>query len=154
MGTQSREQVFDVTTGQYKIVTPRPASEEFAEKVLAATSDMSEFEFFHNSVVVAKFIRTTVGTSGRILAAQSTQLEDKWQGKVGIVLAVGPSAFVDEPGFNFHGLSVKRGDWVIYRNTDGWDFDYAAEGIDGKVHMRLLEDAHIKGRVTRPDLIW
>jgi co-chaperonin GroES (HSP10) len=127
-------------------------SDEFSEKVRAAVGDLSDMEFFHNSVVVAKFIRTHV--SKNILAASSTQTEDKWQGKVGLVLAVGPSAFVDEPGFNFHGLSVKPGDWVIYRNTDGWDFDYTADGTSEKIHMRLLEDAHIKGRVTRPDLIW
>ena len=141
-----------MTTLASKIIMPKSMTEEFQEKVESAIGEFKDMEIFHNSVVVAKFVRTHVSKS--ILAASSTQLEDKWQGKVGLVVAVGPSAFVDEPGFNFHGISVKPGEWVIYRNTDGWDFDYQPVGGSEKIPMRLLEDAHIKGRTTRPDMIW
>ena len=134
------------------IIIPKSSEEEFLEKVeKARPSIMADFEFFHNSVVVAKFIRDKIGN---LYTAHQTQTEDKWQGKTGYVIALGPSAFKDEPGFDFHGLSVEPGDWAIYRHTDGWDFDYTIPGTSDKLHLRLLEDTQIKGRTKRPELIW
>ena len=135
-----------------KIIIPKTDTQEFEEMVKTAVANLpSEFQFFHNAVVVAKFIRTKIGS---IYTSKDTQTEDKWQGKCGFVVAIGPSAFQNEPGFDFHGHSVKAGDWVIYRHTDGWDFDYSAPGRSEKLHFRLLEDTHIKGRVMRPELVW
>lgn len=136
-----------------KLTVPGNLSDEFVKKVNEQLKGMEDMEIFHNGVVVAKFIRDKL--SKNIIAASETQREDKWQGKIGMVVAIGPSAFVNEPGFDFHGLKINVGDWVMYRNTDGWDFDYLPDGMSSdKIHLRLLEDTHIKGRVKSPDRIW
>lgn len=136
------------------LILPKAPSQEFIEKIAATIGEMHDLEVFHNQIVVAKFIRTHVGTSGRILAASQTQMEDKWQSKVGLVVKIGPRAFIDEPGYQFHGLKVNVGEWVLYRNSDGWDFDYCAEAGADKIPMRMLEDTHLRGRVARPELVW
>ena len=135
------------------LIIPLTGVAAFIEKVTTQLEDLSDLEIFYNQVLVAKYIRTTVGTSGRILSAHQTQKEDQWQGKIGYVLKLGPTAFINEPGFDFHGLTVSVGDWILLRNTDGWDFDYTPQGGD-KFHLRLLEDTQVKGRTTRPDAIW
>ena len=120
----------------------------------AAIGDMPDFDVFHNQVLVVKFIRKTVGSSGSLLSSEQTQTEDKWQGKCGMVVKLGPSAFQDEGNIQFYGKSVKAGDWVLYRNTDGWDFDYYPLTSNEKFPCRVLQDAEIKAVVTRPDLVW
>ena len=136
------------------LIVPEPynEAEEFKKKIWQHFDELNELEVFHNQLIVVKFIRTKVSAS--IYAANSTQTEDKWQGKVGLVIKLGPSAFVDEPGFSFHGTKAAVGDWVIYRNTDGYDMDYKAEGAVEKINLRWIEDAQIKGRTTRPQAIW
>jgi hypothetical protein len=107
---------------------------------------------FGNHVLVAKWIRTRVSNS--ILAAAKTQTEDRWQGKIGLVLAVGPSAFVDDANYSFHGVSVATGDWVWYSMADGTDQDYCPPGTTDKLPCRTLKDFDIIGRVPRPDFFY
>ena len=116
---------------------------------------IDDVEIFHSQILVAKFMRTK--HSANIIATANSEREDRYQGKVGLVLKVGPGAFQDNPGTGdyFHGVSVKPGDWVHYRYSDGADFNIRPSGSDAnKVECRLLEDSSIKGRLSRPDLIW
>lgn len=119
-----------------------------------AAQQIKDIDVFHNQILVAHFVRSTVGHSGKIIAPGQTRKEDRFQGKCGLVLKVGPAAFVDDAINKFYDVSVKEGDWVVYRNTDGWDFDIIPPGGGDKVECRFLEDAHIKGRVSRPDILW
>ena len=139
-------------SGVSTIIIPKTDVENFIDRVNAARPLIEkEFKFFHNAVIVAKFIRTKIGS---VWTPTDTQTEDKWQGKTGLVVTLGPIAFVDEPNFNFHGLSVKAGEWALYRHTDGWDFDFTLPGTTDKLHLRLLEDTQIKGSTMRPELVW
>jgi co-chaperonin GroES (HSP10) len=136
-----------------KLVIPKSGPEGFLEKI-RKLNGLPDIEVFHHHILVAKYIRTTVGTSGRIIAASQTQKEDEYQGKVGLVIKIGPGAFLDDGAVTFRGISVKPDDWVLYRNSDGWDMDYVVPGESEKIHLRWLEDAHIKGRAQNPDSIW
>jgi hypothetical protein len=40
------------------------------------------------------------------------------------------------------------GDWVMYRVSDGYSIDI------NETHCRLLEDVHIKGRLSDPTIIY
>ena len=126
--------------------------EERATKdwVFAELGDLDDVELFFNDILVAKYIRETVAKG--LIAAEITRLEDNWQGVVGLVLKVGPRAFQDDDRNQFHGVSVKRGDWVLYRNTDGWDKSIARLGEASKrpIQCRLIQDAHIRARVRWP----
>ena len=65
------------------------------QEILKAVGDISNFNVFHNQVLIAIYIRPEM-TAGGIIITNKTRDEDKWQGKVGLVLKKGPSAFVDE----------------------------------------------------------
>ena len=118
-----------------------------AEELRASVGDLSHIEVFNNQVLVAIYKRPERTKSGIILA-DVTREEDKWQGKIGLVLKKGPMAFVDDDRVSFHGQNVKEGDWVAYRVSDGWQLAF------NKVDCRMLEDTQIKMRVSAPDLVW
>lgn len=118
-----------------------------AEEIHASIGDLSSVEVMHNQILVGIWMRPEK-TAGGIILTEKTVDEDKWQGKVGLVLKKGPIAFVSEGNTNFHGQSVNEDDWVIYRVSDGFSID-----ING-THCRLIEDVHIKGRVSDPSVIY
>lgn len=127
-----------------------------AKKLFARVGDLSGIKLFGNRILVAKFERTTVGTSGLLHAAPKTQLEDQYQGKVGLVLKVGPTAFVDDEahGIVWNGDSVKPGDWVFYYYADGIDMDVCPIGSTDQVHCKLLREGDVNGIVPRPDFLF
>ncbi len=125
-----------------------------SDEILAGISGvLPDFEVFHNQILVGIYMRGAVKDlgNGKVLhLPDKTVDEDQWQGKVGIVLNVGPLAFKNDARNDFGGVEVKKGDWIIFRVSDGFPID-----ING-IHCRLLEDVHVKGRLTSPDLniIW
>lgn len=127
-----------------------------AKKIFARVGDLSGIKLFGNRVLVAKFERTMVGSSGTLYAAPKTQLEDQYQGKVGLVLKVGPTAFVDDEahGLVWNGDSVKPGDWIFYAYADGTDMDIVPIGSTDKVHCKLLREGDVNGIVPRPDFLF
>lgn len=59
-------------------------------------------------------------TKGGIYLTDRIRDEDIYQGKVGLVLKLGPTAFVDDDRRNFHPDSVPEvGDWVLYGANEG-----------------------------------
>jgi len=117
------------------------------EAILKEVGDLSSVEIFNNQILVAIYIRPEK-TSGGIILANQTRDEDKWQGKMGLVLKKGPSAFIDESQNWFNGIDVAVGDWVFFRPSDGWGLE-----VNG-VLCRLLDDTVIRGRTPNPDMIW
>ena len=117
--------------------------------IFEALGELDDIELFFNDVLVAKYIREEIAAG--LIASAETQREDVWQGVVGLVLKTGPRAFVDDEHNKFHGIQVRRGDWVLYRNSDGWDKDIARLGERTRfVKCRVIQDAHIRGRVKYP----
>lgn len=116
--------------------------------LLAAVGDLSELEdLFHNEILVAVYKRPEK-TKGGIMLPDQVRKEDDYQGKVGLVLRKGPLAFVDDSRNSFAGLNVKEGDWIVFRPSDGWQL------IVNKGLCRMLQDIHVKARITRPDFVF
>lgn len=134
----------------------RDIGEDFKEWVKETIgTKVDALEIFNSKVLVAKFIR--VKSAGGIIIPGSAQKEDEWQGKVGLVLKMGPGAFRDTPetGANFYGVTVKPGEWVTYRYSDGYDFNFKPNGGEIEVvKCRLLEDVDILGRIPNPEMFW
>lgn len=107
----------------------------------------------HNLVLVATFVESEK-TAGGIIKPQRSLDEGRYQGKCGLVLACGPTAFVEQPPHaTFGGFSVKRGDWVMFRFSDGTEM-FLSDGKGGGTSIRLLEDIHVKLRVDDPRMIY
>lgn len=109
--------------------------------------DISGVEIFNNQVLVAVYERPTK-TAGGIILADQTRDEDKSQGKVGLIVKMGPDAFHDSDGKWFRGVGMNIGDWVVFRPSDGWPVTI------NKKMCRVLEDIHVRARVDRPDRVW
>lgn len=119
-----------------------------ANEIIAGLDDaLTSFEPFHNQILIGIWMRPEK-TAGGIIMPDKVLEEDRWQGKVGIVLKKGPLAFVDDSRNDFAGQNIEVGDWVIFRVSDGFAID-----VNG-VHCRMVEDIHIRGRVTSPNIIW
>lgn len=116
---------------------------ELIEKI----GDLSKVELFNNQVLVAVYIRPEKTKGGIILAGQ-TRDEDKFQGKVGLVVKMGPQAFVDYDNKWFAGVNVSEDDWVFFRTSDGWSITI------NDVLCRILDDTNVRGKIAHPDQVW
>ena len=122
--------------------------------LLDAAGPLIDYEVFHNLVLVATYVPPE--KIGSIIIADRSMAEARFQGKMGLVLKVGPTAFIDDPRVKFGGVTVEPGDWVLYRPSDAMELfikDYTGLANDG-LSCRLIEDAFIKGRVSNPALIY
>jgi len=91
-------------------------------------------------------------TAGGIVMTQQMSDDDRqeflWQGKVGLIVAVGPQAYEDDEATKFHGTKNKVGDWVWFRASDG----IACEV--NEVFCRVLTERDIYGVIPHPDFVW
>lgn len=138
---------------------------ELAEKLRADLAPVvAGVQLLRNRVLVATYIRPEK-TSGGIIRPDATREEDKWQGKAGLILAVGPDAFnfeevreevadgmAEEDARARHNIP-KVGDWVFFRGSDTWDSGLqVAPGVGA--HCRFIFDDCIIGRIEDPSTIW
>lgn len=143
------------------LIVPMGAKKKFefnerrahAQEIFDALGPLDDFPLFFGAVLVAKYIRTDIGT-GVLIAAEDTRREDEFQGKAGLVLKLGPLAFKNRPDADFGGAMVKRGDWAVYGASDGRDLDLRT--LDGMnvIHCRRIQDAEIWGTTNSPDRVW
>ena len=99
-------------------------------------------------VLIALYIRPSTRTLGGIEIPETAVDEDRYQGRVGLVLKVGPRAFVDDGPAKFYGFSCIPGDWVVYRPSDGMRMQI------GKRDCRLIPDVAIKMVLDEPDEVY
>lgn len=89
--------------------------------------------------------------SGRLIipdtGSTSALGNDKYQGKVGLVIKLGPLAFVDDDGHQWGHTRPAVGDWVMFQVSNTQPFD-----LPGDRRARYVEDVHIDG-IVPPDQI-
>jgi co-chaperonin GroES (HSP10) len=120
---------------------------------------ISEFEPTLNYVLVGTYVRSEKTKSGIIKGGDRTRAEDRFQGKIGLVLKLGPSvnAADRKPLFGGHHDFAKLtvGDWVMYRTSDANEFFFvdAKHELEGS-SARVIEDVLIMARVADPESIY
>ena len=119
----------------------------------ALGKDLAKVEPFNQQVLIAIYIRPATHVQfgeNRLEIAEEAIDEDRYQGKVGMVLKKGPRAFVDDPAnrVEFHGQDVAPGDWVVYRSSDG------LKGMIGDREIRFIPDVYIKAKIDDPDAVF
>lgn len=134
----------------------RPTISDIEKARMLAEIDCDEIDaapIQGNRVLVMQWIRDKVGS---LIASSQTQKEDEWQGKVGLVLKVGPAAFVDDPevGAKFYGFKCEPGQWVLFSNSDGENFGYLPKGKHTPIIMKILREGEISMVIPRPDFAW
>jgi co-chaperonin GroES (HSP10) len=127
-----------------------PAAER--KKIMAKFPDLKGLQIFGQRVLVATFIRDRL--SDNLAVAESTKKEDEWQGKIGLVLAMGHLAFKSDESNDFGPDKVDVGDWVAFSYSDGHNVDYQPPGTFEKVPCKIINDVLIAGKVARPDMFY
>lgn len=122
--------------------------------------DLSKIEIFGQNVLIATYIRPkemALGESGHTLELPDNVVaEDRYQAKVGMLLKLGPRAFVDEPpNVLFYDIernqpgAPKPGDWLVFRPSDN-SFSMQIGGH----YCRLIPDVFCKMRLETPDEVY
>jgi co-chaperonin GroES (HSP10) len=101
----------------------------------------------HSQVLVAGYI-AGARSRGGIIFTDKTVEEDRWQGNIGLVIALGKGAFKDDAVAKFHGDKLKLGDWVMYLPADGVSL------FINQVPCRLFQDTRILMRVDNPEIYY
>lgn len=101
---------------------------------------LSKLLVMNADVLLSPYVRSNK-TAGGIHLIDKTSDEDIYQGKVALVVKMGPLAFKDDPerGIKFIGRQPAIGDWVVYRLSDTSQFAI------GKRTVRWIPDVSIKG---------
>ncbi len=124
-----------------------------------------------NRVLVAQYITSNV-TAGGIIRPHSNQQEDRWQGKIGLVLKCGPLAFqydevmeyINEEGASTDPVEAWReavehfglpaiGDWVQFRTSETHEVGIVvAPGVAAP--CRYINDNSIIAKIADPTVIY
>ena len=99
-------------------------------------------------VLIGLYERPEGKTAGGVYIPGKALDEDQYQSKVGLVLKMGPQAFMDDGPVQFHGFTVCPGQWVVFRSSDGLAMQI------GPRKCRLMADVYIKMVLATPDLIY
>jgi len=115
-------------------------------EAVGGKENVNKITLFGEQLLVGTYLRPAK-TGGGILLTEKIRDEDIYQGKVGLVLKLGSTAFKDREGIKFGGDKVKVGDWVFFSVQDG-----RAMSVMGH-HCRRIEDVFIGGILPDPDVI-
>jgi co-chaperonin GroES (HSP10) len=99
----------------------------------------------HSQVLVAGYVRPAK-TKGGIWLSDKVIEEDRYQGNIGMVIALGSGAFKDDAVAKFNGDKLEIGDWVMYVPADGIAL------FINEVPCRLFSDTRILMKVENPEI--
>jgi co-chaperonin GroES (HSP10) len=123
------------------------------QALIDAVGDISGVVMAGPRVLVATYIEPEK-TKGGIIRPDNTLAEGRFQGKVGLVLSMGPLAFKDDTIAKFGGFSVKPGDWVVYRASDGFEMFFVDPNGREGTPCRVVEDQNIIAKIDDAACIW
>lgn len=118
-----------------------------AQTIRDKIGKLDDIKIYGNYILLGVYERPSITKSGIHLSDQ-TRNEDKHQGKAGLVLKKGPTAFVSDANYDFKGQDVEEGDWVSIWVSDGRPIT-----VNGQL-CRLVEDQYIRLKVSAPDIIY
>lgn len=108
---------------------------------------LKDLVVLNTQVLVAVYVRPEKTYGGIVLPGEHRD-EDKYQGKVGMILKKGPTAFVEGPDGKWFGKEkFDELQWVIFRPSDGWPIE-----VNG-VLCRMFDDVSVKMKTRNPDKV-
>lgn len=122
--------------------------QQFAEIVMRKVEGcLDKIDLHANWLLVCTYVEPEK-TAGGIIRPDKIKQEARFQGKVGLVLKIGPAAFQNDALNDFHGKRAEPGDWVWFRYADSWEIGFAG------LSCRIVSDAEVKGTTTDPTLFF
>ena len=105
------------------------------------------YEVFGNRILIGIYERPEKTKSG-IYITDGTRKEDEHQGKSGLVLMLGPNAFVSDRNYDFKDQKLEPGDWISVFVNDGRKIV-----VNGQL-CRIVADQDITFRIPAPDAVF
>lgn len=130
-----------------KIIELISNSKDVKKDIQRTVGDLNGVKVKWNMVLVATYIRPEK-TAGGIIRPQTNVGEDEFQGKVGLVLKLGPMAYQDDEETQFQGEKVEEGEWAVYKVGEAWSVN-----ING-YPCRLVKDSSIRMVVDDPSIVF
>lgn len=140
-----------------------PALKAFHQKdprleIIKRVGNLEWLRLRANQILVAVYIappERQYGTMG-IIVTDKTRDEDRYQGKVGLIVKMGPLAFVDDDQTKFlPNDKATLGDWVVFRASDGWQITLTGDGTeDSRQLCRIFVESDIRAIIPAPDMVW
>ena len=101
-----------------------------------------------DKVLVASYARPDK-TAGGILLVDKTRDEEKYQGKTGLIVAMGPLAFVEDADHHWNASRTpKIGDWILFNIGD------TRRLLIREADCRILSDVNVHAIISDPDDIY
>ncbi len=108
---------------------------------------LAQMQLLGNRVFLATYITPQISRGG-ILMPEKRIDASRFEGKAGLVLAIGATAFKYDGAWPWESPKPAVGDWVWYRSSD------APECGFNEVYCREIEDNLIKGIIKDPSKIF
>lgn len=132
-------------------LSERSADQDFKSMVLKELKpllDDPRFVVLHTDVLVATYVKPRK-TAGGILLPEKSVDEDRWQGKVGLVLKLGEGAFKHGAWGNaYEGTVPEVGDYVTFHTSDTREIGF--KGFS----CRHVDASLVRTIVPNPDVIY
>jgi co-chaperonin GroES (HSP10) len=144
------------------MATPAAKQKEYDPKqeILDKLGVLSEAVVAQNEVLLAMYMRPEKTAGGIVLPHQNLR-EDRYQGKVGLVVKIGAACrFVrtDEKTGVTYGIPIDLHDWVVVRTSDTWSLELNADpnisDPSAFTLCRLVFDDQIRMKIPHPGMVW
>lgn len=122
-------------------------AEEIFKLVGMKKGKLDGYELAGNRVLLGTYKRPDK-TKGGVFLTDNTKDEERNQGKACLILALGPTAFVDDKNYQFHGFKAEVGDWIIVHT-----YETRPVIING-FPCRIAKDTDIVAKVPQPDTVY
>lgn len=125
------------------------------QTILDMAGDLSGHQVLKDLVLVATYIEPEK-TAGGIIMPEKRLEESRYQGKIGLVLALGPTAFKYDGSFPYEGPIPKVGEWVKYHPSNAREFFLGGPGGNGNsgISCRHISSDLIEAIIDDPKKIW
>lgn len=125
----------------------RPKDVSFKQAVTERIGNLDGYRVLASNVLVATYIKPA-RTAGGIIIPDSGTDEDRWQGKVGLVLKLGHTAFKYDGMAAYEGPIPEVGEFVMFHTSDSREL-----GING-TSCRFVDSSLIRMIVPDPDGVY
>lgn len=116
------------------------------QAILDFVGDLDGFEVMGDRVLVGIYMRPEKSKGG-VYRPDTNKVEDLWQGKVGLILKLGPNAFINPDTGEKYEQALTPGDWGVFFVGDGKPME-----VNGAA-CRLVKDVSFVAKIEDPEMV-